>query len=136
MAILTDEDLVSRASLVALTRAAEMGQIVGRNKDSCFIGILAEARGMSYRQFKLTAGLPLDWRENPIELFVHDICSGHTPEKSAECAHLVMWCDEAMRRRTGASVSFTHASERTEFHEIGRDSRGNTVGYEIPIAVH
>jgi hypothetical protein len=136
MAILTDEELVSRCALVALTRAAEMGQIIGRDKDCCVIGILARATGRSYTEFKLVAGIPLEWKENPLELFVHSICSGHTPKNSPECAHLVMWCDEAVQKRTGASVSITRADEETEFHMIGTDSRGNAIGYEIPLAVH
>lgn len=136
LAILTDEDLVSHCAIVALTRAAEMGQIIGRYEDSCVIGILARATGRSYTEFKLMAGIPLEWKENPLELFVHSICSGHTPKNSPECAHLVMWCDEAMQKRTGASVSITRSHEETEFHIIGADSRGNTIGYEIPLAVH
>jgi hypothetical protein len=136
LAILTDEELVSRCALVALPRAAEQGQIIGRDSENCVIGILARATGRSYEEFKVAAGIPLEWKKNPLEHFVHSICSGHTPKNSPECAHLVMWCDEAMQNRTGASVSMTHAGEPTEFHMIGQDNRGNAFGYEIPLAVH
>ncbi len=103
MTILMSE-AVSTDAILSLIEDIEAGQVVGRDCERCPIALLAYYSEKTYESFRRRFGFSPNWRENPFEVFVQGIFSGHTPAKNSDLAHVLVWCDEALIMRAERSV--------------------------------
>lgn len=114
----------SDEGIIFLQKVCENGGMCGRYIGSCFYGNLARGEGyltgvsIPAREFEVVEtfchSIGVDLQPNqmdPIEQFCFPVSSGDTYRTNCILAHLLLWCDDALRERARLDMGIELAED-------------------------